>query len=47
MKKRYCYTYIVEVDGKDENECWEAQMNIINTTTDGYFRLDSVEDVKD
>lgn len=47
MKKRYYYTYIVEVDGEDENECWETQMDIINTTADGYLRLDQVEDVED
>lgn len=47
MKKRYIYTYEVEVDGKDEKECWEAQIDIIDTTADGYFKLEKVEDIED
>lgn len=50
MRKRYHFTYIVEVDGEEEEfENFEAQMDILMCSNADYgkWRLDFVEEIKD
>lgn len=48
MKKRYYFTYMVEVEGEEEIENFETNMDILMNSGDGgEWQLDFVEDIKD